>query len=109
MFFFKAEGGIRDVAVTGVQTCALPTSAAAGAGTSWPTGRGRRSQVGGALAAATRRRAGARSRAGRREPASVGGTAGETPGGRSAERRLGYECRSGTWSSHYKSYIVNVI
>src|SRR3990172_8603914 len=23
-FFFKAEGGIRDVAVTGVQTCALP-------------------------------------------------------------------------------------
>src|SRR3989449_7694302 len=23
-FFFQAEGGIRDVAVTGVQTCALP-------------------------------------------------------------------------------------
>src|SRR5205809_5424838 len=23
-FFFKADGGIRDVAVTGVQTCALP-------------------------------------------------------------------------------------
>src|SRR2546429_8425450 len=24
IFFFQAEGGIRDVAVTGVQTCALP-------------------------------------------------------------------------------------
>src|SRR2546422_5467942 len=29
VFFFQAEDGIRDVAVTGVQTCALPISAAA--------------------------------------------------------------------------------
>src|SRR2546429_6486621 len=28
-FFFQAEDGIRDVAVTGVQTCALPISGAA--------------------------------------------------------------------------------
>src|SRR2546422_10376045 len=28
-FFFQAEDGIRDVAVTGVQTCALPISSAA--------------------------------------------------------------------------------
>src|SRR5256884_2968924 len=28
LFFFQAEDGIRDVAVTGVQTCALPISAA---------------------------------------------------------------------------------
>src|SRR2546422_6212361 len=28
-FFFQAEDGIRDVAVTGVQTCALPISASA--------------------------------------------------------------------------------
>src|SRR2546429_4634627 len=28
-FFFQAEDGIRDVAVTGVQTCALPIFAAA--------------------------------------------------------------------------------
>ena len=28
-FFFQAEDGIRDVAVTGVQTCALPISAIA--------------------------------------------------------------------------------
>src|SRR5256884_2803585 len=27
LFFFQAEAGIRDVAVTGVQTCALPISA----------------------------------------------------------------------------------
>src|SRR2546422_8911644 len=32
LFFFQAEGGIEDVAVTGVQTCALPISGrAAGA------------------------------------------------------------------------------
>src|SRR2546422_8491700 len=29
IFFFQAEDGIRDVAVTGVQTCALPISRAA--------------------------------------------------------------------------------
>src|SRR6478752_8713348 len=29
-FFFQAEDGIRDVAVTGVQTCALPISGTAG-------------------------------------------------------------------------------
>src|SRR2546422_11444445 len=31
-FFFQAEDGIRDVAVTGVQTCALPISGAAMSG-----------------------------------------------------------------------------
>src|SRR2546429_4722327 len=29
-FFFQAEDGIRDVAVTGVQTCALPISSGSG-------------------------------------------------------------------------------
>src|SRR2546430_16659205 len=29
-FFFQAEDGIRDLTVTGVQTCALPISAAVG-------------------------------------------------------------------------------
>src|SRR6266496_4715964 len=40
-FFFQAEDGIRDLYVTGVQTCALPISPrrAAGGG---PGGRGRR-------------------------------------------------------------------
>src|SRR2546429_9277655 len=32
IFFFQAEDGIRDVAVTGVQTCALPIYAVADAG-----------------------------------------------------------------------------
>src|SRR5690606_40887621 len=31
-FFFQAEDGIRDFHVTGVQTCALPISAAGGGG-----------------------------------------------------------------------------
>src|SRR2546429_7173595 len=34
LFFCQAEDGIRDVAVTGVQTCALPISIPAGSGTS---------------------------------------------------------------------------
>src|SRR4030043_211719 len=37
-FFFQAEDGIRDVAVTGVQTCALPISSCrAAAGRSSPS------------------------------------------------------------------------
>src|SRR2546429_7289021 len=32
LFFFQAEDGIRDVAVTGVQTCALPISFLAASG-----------------------------------------------------------------------------
>src|SRR3712207_9269630 len=31
-FFFQAEDGIRDIGVTGVQTCALPISVIAGMG-----------------------------------------------------------------------------
>src|SRR2546422_2109171 len=34
MFFFQAEDGIREVAVTGVQTCALPISMSDGFGMS---------------------------------------------------------------------------
>src|SRR5256886_16564002 len=38
-FFFQAEDGIRDLTVTGVQTCALPIfGAALAAGASWQTG-----------------------------------------------------------------------
>src|SRR5256884_4230735 len=35
-FFFQAEDGIRDVAVTGVQTCALPISHGSRTLNSWP-------------------------------------------------------------------------
>src|SRR5256884_8119807 len=43
-FFFQAEDGIRDVAVTGVQTCALPICVEAVA--SAPSGIGRRRRAG---------------------------------------------------------------
>src|SRR5256884_2761665 len=36
-FFFQAEDGIRDVAVTGVQTCALPICISLGMETKFPT------------------------------------------------------------------------
>src|SRR5687768_18033869 len=58
-FFFQAEDGIRDVAVTGVQTCALPISAARGHARGQPRGRHRRGE------ARHRRRP---SRGARREP-----------------------------------------
>src|SRR5436305_15310530 len=70
-FFFQAEDGIRDADVTGVQTCALPISAAS---------RGSPASA----AAAGRLR-----RAGRRSPAI-----------RSEERRVGKECRS-RWSTYH--------
>src|SRR5687768_17762313 len=38
LFFFQAEHGIRDVAVTGVQTCALPISTESGSGRSGSRG-----------------------------------------------------------------------
>src|SRR2546422_9588464 len=48
-FFFQAEDGIRDVAVTGVQTCALPISrhVAQGRAHRGPGVRQRRVRVGG--------------------------------------------------------------
>src|SRR3989440_8635341 len=37
IFFFQAEDGIRDLIVTGVQTCALPISVRSAAGCAWVT------------------------------------------------------------------------
>src|SRR2546422_9054469 len=54
LFFFQAEDGIRDVAVTGVQTCALPISSYRAIGESvrapaswpmWRTARGARARA----------------------------------------------------------------
>src|SRR2546429_429085 len=39
-FFFQAEDGIRDVAVTGVQTCALPISGASKSAPTWSIAAG---------------------------------------------------------------------
>src|SRR5688572_31605180 len=83
-FFFQAEDGIRDLTVTGVQTCALPISSRQrgwrrGGGGRWSASRdaspGRPPDARGSAAP---RRAG-------------------PPPRRSEERRVGKECRSG-WS-----------
>src|SRR6266496_3950852 len=70
-FFFQAEDGIRDLYVTGVQTCALPI---------WPAPAG--------LASRTAARA---------APPCRCGPAGWT---RSEERRVGKECRS-RWAAYH--------
>src|SRR5438034_2119732 len=78
-FFFQAEDGIRDHCVTGVQTCALPISAAGGAAATssgwcqswiWPA------RVGPNITAVTSTVVDATART------------------RSEERRVGKECRS---------------
>src|SRR2546430_6268887 len=93
-FFFQAEDGIRDLTVTGVQTCALPISHG---------GSARRNRGG---------RHGARSTGGDLLSRLVGGAA-AAPDGlpprdrgpgdrslRSEERRVGKECRS-RWSPYH--------
>src|SRR6266496_5135534 len=78
-FFFQAEDGIRDLYVTGVQTCALPISA-------------RRARC----------RATCTSSGGpgiRR--ATTSSTATRAWGTRSEERRVGKECRS-RWSPYHQ-------
>src|SRR6516165_2860455 len=72
-FFFQAEDGIRDLTVTGVQTCALPISSE------------RRTNSTGVFSP--------------RDPPGPG-PAGAAPR-RSEERRVGKECRS-RWSPYHK-------
>src|SRR2546429_3380434 len=81
VFFFQAEDGIRDVAVTGVQTCALPIS-------DWMSGMFRfwRCWRGGSRACPWNRH---------RQGSTL-----ITRGYRSEERRVGKECRS-RWSPYH--------
>src|SRR2546430_5179624 len=78
-FFFQAEDGIRDLTVTGVQTCALPISHPLRIPVSPATTaiRGCGEDAGWTLSAARARRP-----------------------GRSEERRVGKECRS-RWSPYH--------
>src|SRR5438874_3046543 len=80
-FFFQAEDGIRDLYVTGVQTCALPIFAV-------PRGVNRMSDAvtprGTATAGVARPMRASRSSSGRM---------GLLLSGRSEERRVGKECR----------------
>src|SRR2546422_7091980 len=85
-FFFQAEDGIRDVAVTGVQTCALPISANSsqrGASRRWNSA----SSATKTMIAINAQVATRRGMLGRRKS-------------RSEERRVGKECRS-RWSPYH--------
>src|SRR2546421_9593619 len=99
LFFFQAEDGIRDLIVTGVQTCALPISWAAR-----PDGRASRLWTGYAAAVAGDvggPRSGTR---GANQPCdgeAVSRCRGAVGGlSRSEERRVGKECRS-RWSPYH--------
>src|SRR5256886_4806765 len=94
-FFFQAEDGIRDLTVTGVQTCALPISRRISStipnhslsGTSPSTTRSNSSVVGPPSQRFER-------------GGSLGATA--PAGVRSEERRVGEECRSRWAPDHLK-------
>src|SRR5438046_3696483 len=87
-FFFQAEDGIRDWSVTGVQTCALPIWVALYQGErSVAALRRHRARAQRGVGRAARRRRGELQRA---------------DAGRSEERRVGKECRSGWARDHGK-------
>src|SRR2546430_10385500 len=91
-FFFQAEDGIRDLTVTGVQTCALPIWSSNGSGISLRKERSNDERK--------------RHRPQRRcsSHSTAGGIAGictsAARGRRSEERRVGKECRS-RWSPYH--------
>src|SRR5690349_24923291 len=88
-FFFQAEDGIRDLYVTGVQTCALPI---------WAT----RGGVVHVSVVATNRQTSSAGIA-RARPAAIMALIPTTrPDVRSEERRVGKECRSRWWRYHEK-------
>src|SRR2546422_6331893 len=87
-FFFQAEDGIRDVAVTGVQTCALPISA---------RGRRRPTRFNSDTTTPTSSACTPRETRSRRQRSRL--RAGP-PSQRSEERRVGKECRS-RWSPYH--------
>src|SRR2546427_8749753 len=76
-FFFQAEDGIRDLTVTGVQTCALPIWLFACQGPQAGSGLNRKGWRGGRAQGSAR-----------------------AAGSRSEERRVGKECRS-RWSPYH--------
>src|SRR2546427_5182440 len=93
-FFFQAEDGIRDLTVTGVQTCALPISRESGARQgpaplAQPVADLRRVRPAAVLPPL-------RARFLRADPQAVP----QGRQGRSEERRVGKECRS-RWSPYH--------
>src|SRR5256886_13043673 len=95
-FFFQAEDGIRDLTVTGVQTCALPISGAYSQ--NQPTAGDHvdhRSFFGNHHGMVKRKQKNARAQMNAACPACDGGKS-----DRSEERRVGKECRS-RWSPYH--------
>src|SRR5205085_4895740 len=90
-FFFQAEDGIRDLTVTGVQTCALPISSS-----SWPAGV----TPGPSAKRATRRRLLGKRPSLTARPTLLRSFCPPSPS-RSEERRVGKECRY-RWSPYQK-------
>src|SRR5256886_16664645 len=97
-FFFQAEDGIRDLTVTGVQTCALPISSATS-----PSSARWAIRIGSARAARSRSRArGPRTHRGRACASGRGARRPRSGAARSEERRVGEEGRSRWAPDHLK-------
>src|SRR2546430_11696872 len=102
-FFFQAEDGIRDLTVTGVQTCALPIFFAAASGENENAG----TRVGTSPVSFETRIASA-------SPSSPSGSSTSagairaTSSRRSEERRVGEECRSRWSPDHLKKKKTSV-
>src|SRR2546430_11770892 len=96
-FFFQAEDGIRDLTVTGVQTCALPISADL-VDVAEALGDDERGAGAGALEDGVDRDGRAVEEQPRRPVAAAGLL--DRRGDRSEERRVGKECRS-RWSPYH--------
>src|SRR3712207_7745399 len=94
VFFFQAEDGIRDIGVTGVQTCALPICTLEALAQAVPVEdvipQHQRDAVGSDEAPPDDKRLGQAVRVGLRRVLEV----------RSEERRVGKECRSRWWPYH---------
>src|SRR5438874_9369174 len=99
-FFFQAEDGIRDLYVTGVQTCALPISTV-GVVVSIRTmvivGAGMETMAEDTAEATIAIEAARGMRADCLKKATLSSSS------RSEERRVGKECRSRWWASHLKT------
>src|SRR3712207_7315796 len=88
-FFFQAEDGIRDIGVTGVQTCALPICVTTPGCTATPS-----------PCCATALLPKTRCTIPSNAPFGRWGATRRSASGRSEERRVGKECRS-RWSPYH--------
>src|SRR3712207_7176255 len=97
IFFFQAEDGIRDIGVTGVQTCALPISISLRSSS-------RAASKVGEFSVVSKKTAPASTIASSTLSACSGDMSAVDPmttiDGRSEERRVGKECRS-RWSPYH--------